>query len=175
MEFRHCPPHCAHAPPPCQDQYYPGMESTYHHCKLHNVCIMGASKQASLIYVGSPGASALPRVFSACPNNYRNAAWCTLQARTVSCSELGWLAQGPRKRRRPVRIVREPTYLTGRWKHGNVVENTFEVCGDGWGRLGEPDAQPTRGDKGQGNATSGSERQTTGPPHDCSSTGAGGA
>eukprot|EP00670_Eutreptiella_braarudii_P027316 CAMPEP_0174381568 /NCGR_PEP_ID=MMETSP0811_2-20130205/124100_1 /TAXON_ID=73025 ORGANISM="Eutreptiella gymnastica-like, Strain CCMP1594" /NCGR_SAMPLE_ID=MMETSP0811_2 /ASSEMBLY_ACC=CAM_ASM_000667 /LENGTH=107 /DNA_ID=CAMNT_0015534755 /DNA_START=1529 /DNA_END=1851 /DNA_ORIENTATION=+ len=43
------------------------------------------------------------------------------------------------------------------------------------GRLGKPDAEPTGGEKGQGKATSRSQRQATGPPHDCSGTGAGGA
>ena len=40
---------------------------------------------------------------------------------------------------------------------------------------GGADAGPARGDTGQDNATSGSPRKATGPPHDCSGTGAGGA
>ena len=44
-----------------------------------------------------------------------------------------------------------------------------------WERLGEADAEPTGGDTGQGNATSGSQGRADEPPHDCCGTGAGGA
>ena len=39
------------------------------------------------------------------------------------------------------------------------------------GRLGEPDAEPTRGDKGVGNTASRSRRHAAMPPHDCISMG----
>ena len=55
----------------------------------------------------------------------------------------------------------------GRAQEGSRGECVSPVLRALVGRLGEPDTEPTRGDTGQGNAASRSQRHTASPPQAC--------